>query len=83
MKVTIIGVGGLGSAIAEGLLASSRDAARAPGDDVELTLCARREASLAPFAGRAHTGTDARAAVVGADVVVLAVKPAGTAALLA
>jgi pyrroline-5-carboxylate reductase len=75
MKITIIGVGGLGSALAAGLLAS--------GDaDIDLTLCARREGMLDPFRGRARLLVDARAAVVDADVVVLAVKPKGTPELL-
>jgi pyrroline-5-carboxylate reductase len=94
MKVTIIGVGGLGSALAHGLLTardprSARSAdvtdvtdVGALADAIELTLCARREGSLAAYDGRARLLVDARAAVVGADVVVLAVKPRGTPELL-
>jgi pyrroline-5-carboxylate reductase len=81
MKVTIIGVGGLGGAIAAGLVQGQRSGAA--HDVVDLSLCARRDETLAPFVGRARTFADARAAVEGADVVVLAVKPTGTPALLA
>lgn len=66
MKVTIVGVGGLGGALADGLL----DVA-----GIELCLCAKRLDPLEPFVGRATTSTDLTAAVDGADVVVLAVKP--------
>lgn len=73
MKVTIIGLGGLGGALARGLLAAGA---------VELTLCGRRQASLDAWVGRARTVLDAGVAVEGADVVVLAVKPKGTVELL-
>ncbi|MDP2344675.1 MAG: pyrroline-5-carboxylate reductase [Deltaproteobacteria bacterium] len=75
MKVTIIGVGGLGSALAAGLV----DA----GADISLTLCARKPLGLEAFAGRARLLFDTREAVADADVVVLAVKPKGTPELLA
>lgn len=73
MKLAIIGVGGLGGAIANGIIAAG---------GVELVVCGRRQSSVDAFAGRAHLERDARAAVVGADVVLLAVKPGGTAELL-
>lgn len=73
MKVTIIGVGGLGGALARGLVAAG---------GVDLTLCGRRQASLEAWAGRVRTVIDARAAVDDAEVVVLAVKPKGTVELL-
>jgi pyrroline-5-carboxylate reductase len=76
MKITIIGVGGLGTALARGLIDSG-------DDDLELTLCARRAGSLDSFANQCHLAFDARTAVAGADVVVLAVKPRGTPELLA
>lgn len=54
MKVTIIGVGGLGGALARGLLASSSVRGGGGGGDVDdpvaLTLCARRPGSLDAFA---------------------------------
>ncbi len=74
MKVTIIGVGGLGQALASGLLEA--------GTDIDLTICARRPGGLEPFAGRARLLFDTRDAVDDADVVVLAVKPKGTPELL-
>jgi pyrroline-5-carboxylate reductase len=83
MKVTIIGIGGLGSAIAAGLVGAVAAVDAAGDEAIALTLCGRREASIAPFAERARTTTDARRAVADADVVVLAVKPAHTPALLA
>lgn len=73
MKVTIIGVGGLGGALARGLLAAG---------GVDLTVCARRHSSLEAWAGLARTELDAAAAAEDADVVVLAVKPKETVALL-
>ncbi len=79
MKVTIIGVGGLGSSLARGLVLSDHGR----HSDIELTLCARRPGSLDAFAGKARLAFDTQAAVEGADVVVLAVKPKGTPELLA
>jgi pyrroline-5-carboxylate reductase len=78
MKVTIIGVGGLGSALASGLLESG-----SAGGDITLTLCARKPLGLESFAGRARLLFDTRDAVADADIVVLAVKPKGTPELLA
>ncbi|MBM4282944.1 MAG: pyrroline-5-carboxylate reductase [Deltaproteobacteria bacterium] len=78
MKVTIVGIGGLGGALAEGLLAMPDTA-----EPVALTLCARRPETAARFADRSRVMGDPRAAVAGADVVVLAVKPRATAPLLA
>lgn len=73
LRVTIIGVGGLGSAIAGGLI----DAV-----DVELTLCARRVETVAAFADRARIVAAPSSAVAGADVVVIAVKPKDVVAVL-
>jgi pyrroline-5-carboxylate reductase len=78
MKVTIVGIGGLGGALAAGLLARPTSA-----ESVALTLCARRPETAARFADRASVVVDPRVAVDGADVVVLAVKPRATAPLLA
>jgi pyrroline-5-carboxylate reductase len=80
MKVTIVGVGGLGTALASGLLAADPNGA---ARGVALTLCARRPETAARFIGRARVEPDARQAVAGADIVVLAVKPGATPALLA
>jgi pyrroline-5-carboxylate reductase len=80
MRVTVIGVGGLGTALATGLL---QGPPVDDGDPIAVTLCARRAETVAPFAGRARIEGDARSAVVAADVVVLAVKPRATTSLLA
>ena len=77
LQLTIIGVGGLGGALASGTLDSV-----ARGGDIALTLCARRAGALEAFAGKARLVYDVEAAVAGADVVVLAVKPKDTAAVL-
>lgn len=68
MNVTLIGVGGLGSALAAGLVEDP---------SLRVTLCARRPGTLDPFRARAHVTDDVVAAVAAADVVVLAVKPKG------
>lgn len=73
MKVTIIGCGGLGGALARGLL--SRVGA------VELTLVDHHPEKLAPFAGQALVL--AEGGVAGADVVLACVKPKATRALAA
>lgn len=65
MKIAIIGVGGLGGALAEGLLARG----------ATLSLCDRHAEKTARFVGRAETHLEPSPAVAGADVVVLAVKP--------
>jgi pyrroline-5-carboxylate reductase len=78
MKVTILGVGGLGSALAKGL-----SAARDGSTPVSLTLCDRHPAKVAPFAAAARLVDDPATAVAEADVVLLAVKPKGTAGLAA
>jgi pyrroline-5-carboxylate reductase len=83
MKVCIIGLGGLGGALVGGILAANDEAKSADGSGaVELVACGRRSASLDAFRGRCHVETDAAVAVVGADVVCLAVKPKGTVELL-
>ena len=74
MKIAMIGVGGLGGAVAAGVLASGQ---------TDVVLCGRRPGSLESFADRARVIYDATVAVEGADVVVLAVKPKGTPALAA
>jgi pyrroline-5-carboxylate reductase len=66
MNVTIVGVGGLGGALAAGLIGAV---------DVDLCVCARRSASLEAWRGRARTSLELTAAVAGADVVIVAVKP--------
>lgn len=71
MKVAIVGVGGLGSALAHGLV----------GKVAGLTLSDRNPGKLVPFTGAASLVSDPVEAVRGADVVVLAVKPRATGAL--
>lgn len=68
MKITIIGAGNMGGALALGWARTGRH---------ELSVTARTEETLARFAGLANvrTGIDNVNAVVGADVIVLAVKP--------
>jgi len=80
MKLTIIGLGGLGGAIANGVLAAGGDVGDVGG--IDLVVCGRRQGSVDAFAGRARLELDARAAARGADVVLLAVKPKGTVDLL-
>ncbi|WP_218314230.1 pyrroline-5-carboxylate reductase [Halomonas sp. 18071143] len=69
-KITFIGAGNMASAIIGGLI----DSGVAPGD---ITATAPNESELSALASRLgiHTHTDNNAAVSGADVVVLAVKP--------
>lgn len=75
MRTAILGCGGLGAALAKGLLAKT---------DFDLALCDRHAEKVAPFVGtRARPAADARSCVEGADVVVLAVKPKGIPAALA
>ncbi len=78
LQLTIIGVGGLGRALAAGTVDNIAGGAA----DIALTLCARRPGCLDAFAGSARVVYDVEAAVVGADVVVLAVKPKDTVAVL-
>lgn len=73
MKVTIIGAGNMGGALIKGWAKAA-----AEGLDVELTITARTQATLDRFLQdypNLHTSLDNAKAVVGADVVVLAVKP--------
>ncbi|MCC7074653.1 MAG: pyrroline-5-carboxylate reductase [Deltaproteobacteria bacterium] len=72
-KTAIIGVGGLGGALADGLLAQG----------AQLSLCDRHPEKLARFVGRAETHLEPAAAVVDAEIVVLAVKPKVTPATCA
>lgn len=70
MKVSILGAGNIGAAIARGLLA-------ARPDEVRLTLTRRNVGALAEFDGTPATTTDDNAAAVDdADVVFLCVQPA-------
>jgi pyrroline-5-carboxylate reductase len=68
VKVAIVGVGGLGSALARGLVGH------------ELVLCDRHPEKLAPFSSARIAAGPAEAAA-GTDVVVLCVKPKFTAAV--
>ena len=69
-KITFIGAGNMAGAIIGGLIESGVS----PSD---ITATAPNESELAPLKARLgiHTHTDNSAAVNGADVVVLAVKP--------
>ncbi len=93
MNVTIIGVGALGGALAEGILAepspgTSRSFANGPSpperDPVALTLCVRQGTS-SPIARSFTTRvvSEPAEAVADADLVVVAVKPRATPALVA
>jgi pyrroline-5-carboxylate reductase len=73
LQVTIIGIGGLGAALASGLVGVA---------DVELTLCARHPDTTASYEGQARLVADIGAAVIDADVVVVAVKPKDIGAVL-
>ena len=68
MKITIIGAGNMGGALAIGWARAGKH---------EVTVTARTEQTLSRFAGVDNilTSTDNLNAVSGADVVVLAVKP--------
>lgn len=69
-RIAIVGAGNIGRAIAQGLVASGRFA---PG---EVALTRRRAELLAPLGEEGFgVGRDNRAAVQGAEVVVLAVEP--------
>ncbi len=69
MKIAILGVGGLGAALAQGLMGKHT-----------LVLCDRHADKLARFA-TAQKASTPKDAVDGADVVLLCVKPAATVAL--
>lgn len=70
MKIAVIGAGAMGGSLAAGLLKGGRVAA---GD---MTVADPTAAALEPFAAvGAHTTTDNVAAVQGADVVFVVVKP--------
>jgi pyrroline-5-carboxylate reductase len=71
MKVAIVGVDGLGGALARGLSRSG----------IELALCDRHPEKLAAVDVRFATNADATTTVAGADVVLLCVKPKATVAL--
>ena len=78
MRVAIVGAGNLGGAIAAGLLDADAVAR------TELHLVTAHDATAAAIGARlgVTAGTDVAAAVAGADVVLLGVKPAGVAGLL-
>jgi pyrroline-5-carboxylate reductase len=78
MTVAIVGAGNLGGAIAAGLLDAG---AVAPAD---LRLVTAHDATAAAIASRlgVAAGTDVAAAVAGAEVVMIGVKPAGVAGVL-
>jgi len=70
MKITIIGAGSMGGAIARGLLKSNTMATQ------DITVTAKTEKTLSAFERDGmRTSADNRRAVVGADIVCLAVKP--------
>ena len=70
MKLTVIGAGNMGGALALGL---SKSGAVKPSD---ITVTARHETSLEKFkAAGFNTTTDNSSAVRGADIVFYAVKP--------
>lgn len=69
MRISILGTGNIGGAIADGIL-------HALGDSVQLTLTRREPEVLAPFAARgARVTADNRQAVRDADLVLLCVQP--------
>ena len=78
MRIAIVGAGNLGGAIAAGLLDAGAVAA------TDLRLVTAHEATAAAVGARlgVAAGTDVAAAVAGADVVLLGVKPAGVAGVL-
>lgn len=69
MKITVIGAGNMGGAIARGL----------SGTDMEVVVTAAHESSLerlaSTCAANVSTSTDNTSAVRGADIIILAVKP--------
>ena len=69
MKITIIGAGNMGGAIARALFVSSYSKA------ADITCTARSQQSLSRFSQGFNLTTDNRAAVEGADLVIFAVKP--------
>ena len=69
MKITIIGAGNMGGAIARALFISSYSKAS------DITCTARSQQSLSRFSQGFNLTTDNHAAVEGADLVIFAVKP--------
>lgn len=69
MKITIIGAGNMGGAIARALFVSLYSQAS------DITCTARSQQSLERFQQGFNLTTDNHAAVVGADLVIFAVKP--------
>lgn len=69
MKITIIGAGNMGGAIARALAEFSGF------NPIDITCTARSEGTLAKFVGRFSVSSDNQEAVKGADMVIFAVKP--------
>lgn len=70
MKITVIGSGNMGGALIKGFAAA--------GDDIELTITAKTQATLDRFKERyphIHTSLNNGEAVKGVDYIILAVKP--------
>ncbi|MGA0831112.1 MAG: pyrroline-5-carboxylate reductase family protein, partial [Nitriliruptoraceae bacterium] len=78
MSVAIVGAGNLGGAVAAGLVEAGAV------DPSDLRLVTAHDATAAALAARlgVAAGTDVAAAVTGADVVLLGVKPAAVAGVL-
>ncbi|MCX6771156.1 MAG: NAD(P)-binding domain-containing protein [Candidatus Micrarchaeota archaeon] len=83
MKVCILGVGKMGSALAMGI-ARGPSGATARGKGASLMLCDHSHAKAAALARKTGAGVakTAKEAVEGADAIIIAVKPDATAALL-
>lgn len=77
MKIAIIGVGNLGLSIAKGIIKSKL------ATQLHLTKRKLQEISHLAEEGKVLIGTDNKAAVVGADVVIFAVQPAHFSDILA
>lgn len=87
MKITLIGAGEMGGALARGLLCHDAQVGSVSSSSSvtpwELTISSRTAARLVPFASLGATvTTDNVTAVQGADVVILAVKPMQAEAVL-
>ncbi len=72
MKITIIGGGNMGGAMAKGMAAGKI----VPASDIYVTTKSEASAQkLHDTTPQIHTGTDNRQAVKGADLIILAIKP--------
>ncbi|HEY1099850.1 MAG TPA: NAD(P)-binding domain-containing protein, partial [Myxococcota bacterium] len=76
LQLTVIGLGNLGAAVASGVVDDHGD------ERIGLTVCGRRAGSLDAWQGKARISYDVVDAATGADVVVIAVKPKDTIAVL-